>query len=411
MAERADMVIVGAGIIGSSIAYQIARRSPRRVVVLEKGAGVAEGSTGASSSIVRCKYTHPEVVRLARHGQEAYRDWGGFTGLDAPRSRLEQPGVLWLMGDPTDKVEQDAERLGGQGVAVTVLDPGELTARFPDFSDCAVPFDLTGETPHTCAPGEAFLYEEEGGYADPAGANQDLVDAARREGADIRFGTMVTAVRRDGDRVTGVTTGSGETIDAPMVINAAGPWCNKLNDMAGVSLRWTLDPTRVQILYRELPVGMGPIPVTADGSTGIYFRPESRGQQILVGSVLAEDEEEVVDPDDYLRSADAVFRNTKIHGLHHRLPELPHRGGLSGIAGLYTINRQDVHPVLGPTELEGWWVANGFSGHGFKLAPMIGSMIAQAVTDAEASHDTDVPMSFFSVDREPIEVADKHVLA
>ena len=91
--------------------------------------------------------------------------------------------------------------------------------------------------------------------------------------------------------------------------------------------------------------------------------------------MLAEDEEEVVDPDDYRRNADAAFRDTKIHGLHHRLPELPHRGGLSGIAGLYTINRQDVHPVLGPTELKG--VANGFSGHGFKLAPMIGSMIAK----------------------------------
>jgi sarcosine oxidase, subunit beta len=411
MSEKADVVVVGAGIIGASIAYQIARRSARRVVALEKGAGVAEGSTGASSSIVRCKYTHPEVVRLARHGLEAYRDWARFTGLDSRRSRLEQPGVLWLMGDPADKVEEDARRLGGQGVAVTVLDANELTARFPDFSNCGVPFDLTGETPHTCSPGEAFLYEDQGGYADPAGANQDLVDAARREGADIRFGTMVTAVRGEGGRVTGVTTDSGETIDAPLVINAAGPWCNKLNEMAGVSLRWTLDPTRVQIIYRELPEGMGPIPVTADGSTGIYFRPEALGQQILVGSVLAEDEVEVVDPDDYQRSADAAFRDIKIHGLHHRLPELPHRGGLSGIAGLYTINRQDVHPVLGPTELEGWWVANGFSGHGFKLAPMIGSMIAQAVTDAEASYDTDVPMSFFSVDREPIDVADKAVLA
>ena len=139
----------------------------------------------------------------------------------------------------------DAERLGGR-VAVTVLDPGELTARFPDFSNCA---SLRPDRRDlTCAPGEAFLYEEEGGYADPAGANQDLVDAARRRAPRHRFGTMVNAVRRDGDRVTGVTTGSGETIDAPMVINAAGPWCNKLNDMAGVSLRWTLDPTRVQIL-------------------------------------------------------------------------------------------------------------------------------------------------------------------
>ena len=411
MSGTADIVVVGAGIIGSSIAYQIARRSSQRVVVLEKGAGVAEGSTGASSSIVRCKYTYPEVVRLARNGQEAYRDWAIFTGLDSPRSGLEQPGVLWAMGDPAAKVEDDAGRLASQGVAVTVFDAEELTARFPDFSNCGVPFDLTGEIPHTCAPGEAFLYEDGGGYADPAGANQDLADAARREGAEIRFGTMVTAVRREGDRVTGVTTDSGETVAAPLVINAAGPWCNKLNEMAGVSLRWTLDPTRVQVLYRELPEGMGPIPVTADGSTGIYFRPEARGQQVLVGSVLAEDEAEVVDPDDYERAADAAFRDVKIHGLHHRLPELPHRGGLSGIAGLYTINRQDVHPVLGPTELDGWWVANGFSGHGFKLAPMIGSMIAQVVTDTDAPYDTDVPMSFFSVDREPMVLADKHVLA
>ena len=411
MSETADVVVVGAGIIGSSIAYQIARRSTLRVVVLEKGAGVAEGSTGASSSIVRCKYTHPEVVRLARQGQEAYGDWPAFTGLDSPRSGLQRAGVLWLMGDPAQKVEDDADRLEGQGVAVTILDADDLTFRFPDFSTCGVPFDLTGETPHTCAPGDAFLYEDEGGYADPSGANQDLADAARREGAEIRFGTAVTAVGRQGNRVLGVTTDSNETIDAPLVINAAGPWCNKLNEMAGVSLRWTLDPTRVQVLYRELPEGMGPIPVTADGSTGIYFRPEARGQQILLGSVLGEDETEVVDPDDYQRTADAAFRDIKIHALHHRLPELPHRGGLSGIAGLYTINRQDVHPVLGPTDLEGWWVANGFSGHGFKLAPMIGSLIAQAVTDAEASHDTDVPMSFFSVNREPIEVADKHVLA
>ena len=201
MSETADVVVVGAGIIGSSIAYQIARRSPLRVVVLEKGAGVAEGSTGASSSIVRCKYTHPEVVRLARHGQEAYGDWSAFTGLDSPRSGLQRAGVLWLMGDPAQKVEDDADRLEGQGVAVTILDADELTSRFPDFSTCGVPFDLTGETPHTCAPGDAFLYEDEGGYADPSGANQDLADAARREGAEIRFGTAVTAVGRQGNRV------------------------------------------------------------------------------------------------------------------------------------------------------------------------------------------------------------------
>jgi glycine/D-amino acid oxidase-like deaminating enzyme len=84
---------------------------------------------------------------------------------------------------------------------------------------------------------------------------------------------------------------------------------------------------------------------------------------------------------------------------------------VTGVAGLYTVNREDVHPVVGPTEVEGFWVANGFSGHGFKLAPALGSMLAQAVTGLSMEFDTDVPMSFLSVDRQPIDLAVKNVLA
>ncbi len=119
----------------------------------------------------------------------------------------------------------------------------------------------------------------------------------------------------------------------------------------------------------------------------------------------------VDDPDRFKTSADTTFRDTKIHGLHHRIPELEHRGAVTGIAGLYTINRQDVHPVVGPTEVDGWWVANGFSGHGFKLAPMIGSMVAQALTGSEVPFDTDVALDLFAFDRDPIGVSTKHVLA
>jgi sarcosine oxidase, subunit beta len=201
-------------------------------------------------------------------------------------------------------------------------------------------------------------------------------------------------------------------VDAGMVINAAGPWCNQLNRMAGADLRWTLHPTRVQTLNRDWPADLGPIPVAADSSTGIYFRPDLGGQQVLIGSVLPEDEEEVVDdPDDYKRSPDAGFRELKMAAFHHRVPSLAARGKVAGIAGLYTINREDVHPVIGPTEVDNFWVASGFSGHGFKLAPGIGSMIAQAITGTSLADDTDVPMSFFAVDRQPISVAVKHVLA
>jgi glycine/D-amino acid oxidase-like deaminating enzyme len=101
----------------------------------------------------------------------------------------------------------------------------------------------------------------------------------------------------------------------------------------------------------------------------------------------------------------------KLAAFHHRIPALEPRGQVSGVAGLYTINREDVHPVVGPTEVDGFWVANGFSGHGFKLAPAVGSMVAREVSGETLPLDTDVPMSFFAADRDPINVETKSVLA
>jgi len=411
MIDGADVVVVGAGIIGSSIAYQLARRG-FSVISLDKGVGPAEGSTGASSSICRCRYTHPEVVRLAFHGQEAYGNWADFTGLAETRSALHRVGVLWIMGESKEKVAADAEKLVSQGVDAVALGPDDLTGRFPSVSNCSEPFDLTGEVEHVCRPGEAYLLETEGGYADPVGANQDLIEAVRLQGGEVRFRSRVTGISSGGGRVVGVTLEDGTVVSADLVVNAAGPWCNALNAMAGVELRWTLTPTRIQTVYRSWPEELGQLPVGADATTGIYFRPESGGRQVLVGSVIAEDEEEIVDdPDSYKRVPDAEFTQMKMAAFHHRIPSLEARGELSGVAGLYTINREDVHPVLGPTGLDGFWVANGFSGHGFKLAPSVGSMIAQAVAGTTMEFDTDVPMSFFSVDRDPIDVAAKSVLA
>jgi sarcosine oxidase, subunit beta len=404
-------VVVGAGIIGSSIAFQLARHGVE-VVALDKGAGPAEGSTGASSSICRCRYTFPEVVRLAYHGQEAFGNWGAFTGLAEPRSGLQRVGVVWMMGESREKVAADTAKLVTQGVEAVALGPDELVAEFPALNNCGEPFDLTGETDHECRPGEAFLYETRGGYADPVGANQDLIEATRLRGGDVRFGARVAGVITEGGRVTGVELADGTNITGDLVVNAAGPWCNQLNAMAGVDLTWTLTPTRIQTVYRSWPADLGRLPVGADSSTGIYFRPESGGQQMLVGSVLPEDEEEVVDdPDDFKRVPDQDFTALKLAAFHHRVPELEARGNVSGIAGLYTINREDVHPIVGPSGVDGFWLANGFSGHGFKLAPAVGSMVAQAVSGESGEFDTDVPISFFAVDREPLDLAVKHVLA
>jgi len=414
--ETADVVIVGAGIIGLSIAHQISRRDPRRIVVLEKARNVAEGSTGASCAILRQRYTHPEAIMIARDGLRAHRNWAAYTGIAEPRARFHHTGVLWMMNETAEAVEAARSRMVSLGIGVEGLDAAGVHERFPALSTCNEPFDLTGETEHTCVDHEPFLFETESGFFDPVSAAQDLLEAVRQAGVDVRFQTPVTKVRTSNGRVLGVEAGGGTSIDAPIVVNAAGPWATRLAAMADFSYQpWTLRPIRAQVIYREWPrdVVPGPIPVVADSSGGIYLRPEAGGQQILVGSILAEDEQEVVtDPDVFNGNIDAAFRDVKIHALHHRIPSLPHRGSIAGIAGMYTMNVEDVHAVVGPTSLEGFIVANGFSGHGFKESPSIGSMVARHVTGAEADEwDTSAPMEFLSIDRAPIRLAAKAVLA
>ncbi len=411
MTAGADVVVVGAGIIGSSISYQLARRRIE-VIAVDKGEGPAEGSTGASSSICRCRYTNPEVVRLAFYGQKALGDWSRFTGLDETRSQLHRVGVIWMMGESREKVDRDAAQLLSQGVDAETLGPEDVTRLFPAVSNCTEPLDMSGDIDHVCRPGEAFLYEPGGGYADPVGANQDLIEATRARGGEVRFKSQVVDVLWEGDRVTGVKLADGTSISAGLVINAAGPWCNVLNGIAGADIRWTLTPTRIQTVYRPWPESLGQLPIGLDETTGIYFRPESAGQQIMVGSVTAEDEQEIIaDPDNFKRVPDADYTQLKLAAFHHRIPSLEPRGQVTGIAGLYTINREDVHPIVGPSGVDGFWVANGFSGHGFKLAPAIGSMVAQAISGERTDFDTDIPIDFFSVDREPIDVSVKSVLA
>ena len=408
-----DIVIAGAGIIGLSIAWQLARRSRLRIIVVEKGAAVGEGSTGASSAICRVRYSNDEMLQLARDGINAYRHWGAFTGLSNPAADFHEDGVLWMPGSDREWADREALRMRDFGVAAEVLDDDDIGERFPALSTCTLAPDLeTGEA-HDCAGGGRNLFEVEGGHVDPVAAARDLVEACRNAGVEVRFRRRVTGIGTAGGRVTGVSLDDGAELSTPLVINAAGPWCNDLLRRAGLQVPWTLVPTRIQVLYRDRPAALeGHIPVTADLAGGIYFRTQNNGQQLVVGSVREEDEREAVaDPDDFRTETDHEFEAINLHVLHHRLPALTASGRVRGYCGLYTTNLEDVHPILGPTGMDGFWLANGFSGHGFKLAPAIGSMLAQALTGEKRDFDTGIPLSFLAVDRDPIGVASKNVLA
>jgi sarcosine oxidase subunit beta len=412
MKHSADVVIVGAGIIGLSIAWQITRRSQLSVMVIEKGTAVAEGSTGASSAVCRHRYTHTDTVVLARDGIDAYRHWRQFTGLTQPRASFQQEGVLWLPADEQWAVREH-ERMQTLGIVTEVLDDSELAQRFPAINNCRTTADYEAASEHQCHGGSRHLLEVEGGYIDPVLAAEDLLQSCRDAGVRVTFNAQVEQIESRAGQVCGVRLANGESIAAGCVVSAAGPWCNDLLAELGVCQQWQLEPTRIQIIYLDRPTDVpGHIPVTLDMSNGIYFRTQNRGQQLVLGSAWEQDEQEVVsDPDNFDVNPDDAFRQRVLHALHHRLPQLPYRGQVRGHCGLYTINRQDMHPLVGATELTGLYLANGFSGHGFKLAPAIGSLLARQITGEAADFDTVASASFLAPGREPIELAQLSVLA
>jgi glycine/D-amino acid oxidase-like deaminating enzyme len=410
MEATADIVIVGGGILGMSAAFQIARRSSLRVLVLDKGSGPAEGSTGASSAVCRFKYSNREIVQLATDGITAYRHWSEFLGVSEPVARYQRIGVLWL-GNDRQWAQDETARLSGLGVNVDTLDDSDLERDFPAVSTCRIPPDTLGGEPHDCRGGGGHLFERDGGYMDPVDALQDLIGAARARDVEVRFNSSVARIETRGGAVTGVTLADGSSISCGTVLLGAGAWCREFLGQHGLD-RWPLEPTRIQIVHIDRPPIEGQLPVVVDLPGGIYFRPQNRGQQIILGSVREEDEREAVDdPDQYARYVDDEFIHAKLFALQHRLGLDGITGPIRSYSGLYTVNRADMHPIVGATPLSGFYVANGCSGHGFKLAPAIGSLIAREVTGAHSDFDTIMNPAFLAFDREPIKLAALNVLA
>jgi len=408
-----DVVVVGAGIIGLSTAWQLARRSNLSIAVIEKGAGLGEGSTGASSAVCRHRYSSDAMIELARDGISCYRKWNAFTGLSAPQAVFQPEGVLWMPGGDVCWAPRESERLRSFGIQAEVLDDAALREAFPALSTCTLAPDLETGEPHGCSGGGRHMLELDAGYMDPVLAAEDLRACCRAAGVDFTMRRRVVGVDTAGGRVAGVTLDCGTRLLTPNVVNAAGPWCRELFAAAGLEIRWSLVPTRIQIVYVDRPSALrGHIPVTCDIAGGIYFRTQNRGQQLVVGSILEEDERESVDdPECFQREIDSDFEITKLHLLQHRLPDFSYVGKVRGYCGLYTTNLEDVHPILGETELRGFWAANGFSGHGFKLAPAIGGLLASAITGQTAEGDSSIPMAAFSIDREPIPMTSRSVMA
>jgi glycine/D-amino acid oxidase-like deaminating enzyme len=223
----------------------------------------------------------------------------------------------------------------------------------------------------------AILYEPDSGYGDPAAVTTGYADAARRRGASIEQGAEVIGIHRSAGRVTGVVTAQGEEIEAPVIVDAAGLWSGRVAGLAGIELPIMIGRHPVFILER--PPSFGPAHmVYLDLAGGAYVRPETGGLT-LTGSLTDDETQHPMDPE--LLGSEAGFDEATetLARTARAVPALGDARFTQGYAGAFDIT-PDWMPILDQSPIAGFFVAAGMSGHGFKLAPAVGALMAALIT-------------------------------
>ncbi|MBI2219477.1 MAG: FAD-binding oxidoreductase [Candidatus Rokubacteria bacterium] len=357
MAETADVVVVGGGVNGTSIAYALAARGAK-VTLLEKGA-LASGASGYSSALVRMHYTNETDARLAFASFPVFRNWTEIMG--GPPVFTHTGFVTVVAPEYAENLRRNVEMLRAIGVNTTALSPKELKDLQP-----FVNVDDVG----------AAAWEPDSGYASPA----ETVDGFRRRAKDLgaRIGpsTEVTRVVREGHRVLGVET-TGGRVDAGAVVVAAGAWAPRLCRELGLPL--PARPKGIDTVQVTRPPEVPRHMVFIDNIQGSYFRIES-GILTLVGVPCQEWD---IDPDGPLAlPADAPAVGAQI--LTHRIPGME-RATLARGYRAFDCYSGDRFAILGPVDgVDGLYLATAFSGSGFKIAPAVGTCMAELILDGRA---------------------------
>jgi len=364
--DRADVVIVGGGIIGASIAYHLATRGVRDVVVLEREQ-LGGGSTTRNAGGVRLQFSTEINVRLSLRSLPRIEHFEEEMGVDA---HLRQVGYLFLITAQRDVAPFEGSLAMWQrlGVPVQRLDAAGVHQVFPELRVDDLRF--------------ATLCMRDG-YCDPTSLLNGYVARAREKGVKFREHEAVMAMTREGDRVTAVRTAKGD-IACNTIVNAAGAWGAEVGKLAGVDL--PIKPLRRQIFVTDPVPGLdSDFPLTVEFASGLYFHRESGG--VLMG---------MADPTDgpgFDASVNWDFLPTLVERALYRLPVLERANVKTGWAGFYE-DTPDKHPIIGAVPgLAGFLCAAGFSGHGIMHAPATGEAIAELIVDGRTSLDV-TPLAY-----------------
>ena len=375
MVEVADIVVIGGGTTGSSIAWQLARRGAGRVVLLEKSA-IAAGGTGWSSGIVRQHYAHETLVRMARASLDVFERFNEIVGGDAAFHRV---GFLVLV--QTADIENARANVAmhrSLGVDAHLLTPEEACDLVPNMVAAGV---------------GAAAWEPEAGYADPVSVANGFAEAARREGVDIRIGVEVERIEVGPRGVEAVKTNTGR-ISTQMLVVAAGYRSRELVAPLGIDL--PMRPIRHDVaIIERTPTFGASHPSVVDLPNGSYAKPEGP-RLTLVGTIAAGDGSEDQNVEESREPTPDVMLDLATR-FCRRFPSQDEASMRRGYTGIYDLT-PDQQPVLGPApSVPGLQLAAGFSGHGFKLAPVLGEMIAASAFGQD--HEFVADLELFGLSR------------
>jgi glycine/D-amino acid oxidase-like deaminating enzyme len=372
MPESVDAVVVGAGINGASIAFNLAKRG-LKVAVMER-LTIASGGTGKSAAIVRQHYSNEVLIRMVKRSRDVFEHFAEEVGGSAG---FVKTGYFFFV--PEYAVEPFHKNIALQqrmGIRTRAISKEECREISPQMD-----------------PGEAgaIAYEPDSGYAEPYESTVSYLQSAKALGTRVYQTCPVRSIsvsQGEVDRVRGAKV----DFSTRFVVNASGPWANHIGAM--VNIHYPIQVTREQeVMFRTPEPSDTPTLTVSDMCNAIYFHPF--GRDLLVGRGYPKEYEEV-DPDHYAEGADPEFVEDTAERVARRIPSMASAMILKGYSGLYDVT-PDWHPIIGThPEIKGFVSAVGFSGHGFKLAPAVGEAVAELITEGKS---TSADLSLFAADR------------
>lgn len=354
----ADVIIVGAGVIGAATAFRLGLADAGEVLVVDR-ATAGSGMSCRSSALIRMHYTFRPEVELAVRSDAMFDAWPELTGRP---SCVHRTGFARIVAPgEEDALRANVAMQRALGARAEVIDAAELkelaAGMCTDDIGCAA-------------------WEPHGGYGDGAVAAGDLLAAGRERGVRYQPHTQVRALIRRADRIIGVETPAGPQ-HAGAVVLAAGVWSSALLTAAHISLPLDTELHRVAVLTHR-PARGAPV-ACIDSTTQTYFRPEAGGNKTLIGSFTGP---RGPDPDAVPPTARIEDLVPLVRAASRRVPALADAGIAHGVSGVYDMT-PDARPLLGPLDgLDGLIIATGFSGMGFKIAPAVGESLAGLITGA-----------------------------